>query len=160
MTFDEIDWESNLIIKKMVKTGNFIELPLLPEVGNAIIDYLKNGRPKSSAVNLFILHRPQYTSLTAYAVCSQINRLITLSGVNVTGKHHGLHSLRHSLASALLKQSTPIETISEVLGHQSCQSTMSYLSIDMESLRQCALEVPLVPDTFYNQKGGVFYERH
>ena len=144
----------------MVKTGNFIELPLLPEVGNAIIDYLKNGRPKSSAVNLFILHRPPYTSLSAYAVCSQINRLIALSGVNVAGKHHGLHSLRHSLASALLKKSTPIETISEVLGHQSCQSTMSYLSIDMESLRQCALEVPLVPDTFYNQKGVVFYERH
>ena len=46
LTFDEIDWESNLIRKKMVKTGNFIELPLLPEVGNAIIDYLKNGRPK------------------------------------------------------------------------------------------------------------------
>ena len=160
LTFDEIDWENNLIRKKMVKTGNFIELPLLSEVGNAIIDYLKNGRPKSSAVNLFILHRPPYTSLSAYAVCSQINRLIALSGVNVIGKHHGLHSLRHSLASALLKQSTPIETISEVLGHQSCLSTMSYLSIDMESLRQCALEVPLVPDTFYNQKGGVFYERH
>jgi len=160
LTFDEIDWENNLIRKKMVKTGNFIELPLLPEVGNAIIDYLKNGRPESTAANLFIMHKPPYDSLSAEAVCSQINNLISLSGVDTTGKHHGLHSLRHSLASALLKQSTPIETISEVLGHQSCQSTMSYLAIDVESLRLCALAVPSVPDSFYNQKGGVFYGRH
>lgn len=160
LTFEDIDWERNIIRKKMYKTGGHLELPLLADVGNAIIDYLQNGRPDSDAKTIFIMHRQPYTSLSVYGVCSKINSLIQESGVDTEGKHHGLHSLRHSLASALLSKSTPIGTISEILGHQSNQSTMCYLSIDLESLKECALEVPVVSDSFYNQKGGCFYGRH
>lgn len=160
LTFDEIDWENSMIRKRTVKTGTYIKLPLLPEVGDAIIDYLKNGRPYSDEKTVFIMHRTPYMSLSTYAICSKINLLIRYSGVEIAGRHHGLHSLRHSLASALLDKSTPIDTISEILGHQSTQSTMCYLSIDKDSLRECALEVPPVSETFYSQKGGCFYERH
>jgi len=48
--------------------------------------------------------------------------------------------------------------ISEALGHQSTTTTMSYLRIDVESLRKCALNVPLVDTSFYEQEGGAFYE--
>lgn len=160
LTFDEIDWENNLIRKRTAKTCTFIELPLLPEVGNAIIDYLKNGRPSSNEKKIFLMHKPPYLSLSTSAICSKINLLIRDSGVEITDRHHGVHSLRHSLASALLSEATPINTISEILGHRSIQSTMCYLSIDIDSLRECALEVPRISETFYNQKGGYFYERH
>lgn len=159
LAFVDIDWENSRILKRMVKTGNDIELPLLPEVGNAIIDYIKNARPISDEKLIFLTHNSPYRPLSAYGVCGKINRLITESGVDVSGRHHGPHSLRHSLASALLGNSMTVDTISGVLGHQSSAPTMRYLSIDIASLAKCGLEVPPVLDSFYNQKGGIFYER-
>ena len=55
-------------------------------------------------------------------------------------KHHSFHSLRHTLASRLLEQQTPLSTIAEVLGHLNVQSTRVYLAIDAAALRQCALD--------------------
>lgn len=159
LTFAEIDWTNNVITKVMKKTGSCIELPLLPEVGNAIIDYLKNGRPHSSYNEIFLKNQTPYTPLEPHGVSSKINRAITDSGVSTAGRHHGPHSLRHSLASALLDMETPIETISEVLGHKNFEPTMRYLCIDEKSLSKCSLEIPQVPKSFYEQKGGVFYER-
>lgn len=158
LQFTDIDWDRNLITLTMNKTGKIIELPLLVDVGNAIIDYLRNGRPNSYLRNVFLSSRAPYTAATKSIVCSEIQRSITQSGICIEGKHHGPHSMRHSLASTLLRNGTTIPVISEVLGHRSTQTTMIYLSIDITSLMYCALPVSLVLDNFYNQKGGVFYE--
>jgi site-specific recombinase XerD len=66
--------------------------------------------------------------------------------------------MRHSLASRFLENKVPIPVLSDALGHQSYTTTMSYLKIDINSLHQGALEVPSVPNNFYDQQGGVFYE--
>jgi site-specific recombinase XerD len=66
--------------------------------------------------------------------------------------------MRHSLAGILLEKETILPVISEVLGHESTASTTYYLRIDLKSMRQCALEVPSVSISFYQQKGGYFYE--
>jgi len=66
--------------------------------------------------------------------------------------------LRHSFAANLLSEKTPLPVISEALGHGNTNSTMYYLSIDVTSLKQCALDVPLVPLSFYIQKGGLSHE--
>jgi len=153
----DIDWDNNKIILEMKKTKKKIELPLLAEVGNAIIDYLRNGRPNSQIGNIFLSQRAPYRKATKEMVCSAINRIILSSGVSTEGKHHGPHSLRHSLASALLKDGATMPVISESLGHRSTQTTMTYLKIDTDTLRMCTLEVPCVPDEFYLQKGGAFY---
>jgi site-specific recombinase XerD len=77
-----------------------------------------------------------------------------LAGIaNVDDKKHGPHALRHSLAGFLLEKKTPLPVISEVLGHTNTESTKTYLRIDMESLRQCALKVPFVNNSYY-RKGG------
>lgn len=159
LTFSELDWENNMLKKRMQKTGKFIELPLLAEVGNAIIDYLKNARPKSKSDMVFLLGRSPYLPLDASVVSAQINNIIKRTGVDIKGRHHGAHALRHSLASAMLGMNTSIETISETLGHQSAETTMCYLKIDIKSLKKCALQVPSVPDSFYRQRGGAFYEK-
>ncbi len=87
-----------------------------------------------------------------------INSIIVSSGVDVHMKHHGPHSLRHSLASALLKEDSSLPVISEVLGHKRTDTTMVYLRIDIQSLLKCANPVPVVADGFYTQRGGAFYE--
>lgn len=69
-------------------------------------------------------------------------------------RKHGPHALRHSLAGILLEKKTPLPVISEVLGHKNTESTRYYLRIDMNSLRQCALEVPPVARSFYERGIG------
>lgn len=77
--------------------------------------------------------------------------------MDITSKHHGPHSLRHSLASAMLEGGATIPVISESLGHRSTQTTLTYLKIDIQSLLKCALPVPSVDEDFYMQRGGAFY---
>jgi site-specific recombinase XerD len=66
--------------------------------------------------------------------------------------------MRHSLATRLLGNGIPLPVISETLGHTATQTTMKYLRVDINNLQRCAIEVPLVCQGFYQQKGGMFYE--
>lgn len=158
LVFSEIDWDTSKITLVMNKTGKLIELPLLPEVGNAIIDYLQFGRPKSQDQHVFLCSIPPYTQMGISGVSTVVSKIISQSPINVDGRHHGPHSMRHSLAACMLRNGETIPTIAEVLGHKHTQTTMSYLKIDMKSLLECALPVPFVEESFYTQKGGVFYE--
>ena len=73
---------------------------------------------------------------------SFLKKYLLRAGIQYDERRHGPHALRHSLATSLLNQETPLPIISEVLGHASPQSTMCYLKIDVNALRKCALEVP------------------
>ena len=158
LTFGNIDWENSTITLSQLKTGKKIELPLLVDVGEAIIDYLKYGRKRSESPSIFLYSRAPFTAMTNAAVAGTLGRTVDASGVDTAGRKHGAHSMRHSLASRFLENQESIPVISEALGHQSTTTTMSYLRIDVESLRKCALNVPLVDTSFYEQEGGVFYE--
>lgn len=157
LQFSDIDWDKNMITLTMQKTKKVIELPLLADVGNAIIDYLRHGRPKSDSQNVFLSGNAPYVAATKNMVCAAINGIILRSGVDTSGKHHGPHSLRHSLASAMLNGGSMMPVISEPLGHRSTQTTLAYLKIDIRSLQKCALPVPEIADCFYMQRGGAFY---
>ena len=157
LQFSDIDWDKNMITLTMQKTKKVIELPLLADVGNAIIDYLRHGRPKSDSQNVFLSGNAPYVAATKNMVCAAINEIILRSGVDTSGKHHGPHSLRHSLASAMLNGGSMMPVISESLGHRSTQTTLAYLKIDIRSLQKCALPVPEIADSFYMQRGGAFY---
>lgn len=153
MTFSNIKWEQNLIILVQQKTQKLIELPLLDEIGNAIIDYLKYGRPSSELSNVFLKLYPPYQRLAEPTLHSIVSFYLNLAGIdNVSEKKHGPHALRHSLAGFLLEKKTPIPVISEVLGHKNTESTKSYLRIDINALSQCALDVPALSTPFYEME--------
>ena len=158
LKFENLLWEKSMIVLNQFKTGKKIELPILPEVGNAIIDYLKFGRPKSNESLVFLLCRSPFSPLSNCGITGIVHSYFVKSGINITNRKHGPHALRHSLASILLEKETILPVISEVLGHESTASTNYYIRIDLKSLRQCALEVPSVSASFYQQKGGYFYE--
>lgn len=158
LSFTNFDWDKSRITLQQYKTGREIELPLLTEVGEAIIGYLKFGRPRSSTPNMFLSARAPYRPMTRSAVSSAIRQIIDTSGVSIGRRRHGPHSMRHSLASRLLEHEVSLPVISESLGHEKTETTMIYLRIDIKALHKCALEVPAVDQSFYSQKGGVFYE--
>ena len=158
LTYGNINWKESKITLVQYKTKEPIELPLLAEVGNAIIDYLRNGRPESSSDHVFLSSRAPYVEATRTMVSGIINDVISKAGVSVKYRHHGPHSMRHSLASTMLRNGVSFPVISETLGHKYTTSTMKYLRIDVTSLQKCALPVPPVGEGFYQQKGGAFYE--
>lgn len=141
LRFSNIDWESDRIRLTQVKTGNPLELPLLSDVGEAIINYLKNARPKTESDHVFIRVQPPYTEFRSGAVGALVHEHLLRAGIHLEGRKSGSHALRHSLASRLLEHEIPLPVISEILGHVNTQTTMTYLRIDINELKKCVLEV-------------------
>ncbi len=158
LEFKNIDWDRNEINIIQYKTKKELTLPLLSDVGEAIIDYVKNGRPTSSLRTIFLTCSHPYKVCNPSTISSIVKRYYVLSGVDHKGKHVGPHSLRHSFATAMLCEGTSLPIISGALGHSSAESTMYYLGVDIDSLLKCSIDVPPVDESFYTQKGGVLYE--
>ena len=159
LKFENLHWNTCTIEIEQFKTGKELALPLLPDIGNAIIDYLKYGRPKSEEPYVFLTERPPYGHFTTSNVVTHVvQRAFINAGIDIKGRRFGPHCLRHSLGFRMLEQSTVLPVISEVLGHESTESTRYYLRIDLKSMRQCVLDVPPVQTDFYEQKGGAFYD--
>lgn len=158
LKFDNVHWDSSTIKIKQVKTGKELILPLLPDIGNAIIDYLKYGRPESEEPYIFLTEKPPYEPFsTSNVITHVVQRAFIKAAINIKDRKFGPHSLRHSLGFRMLEEHTTLPVISEVLGHQNTESTRYYLRIDLQSMKQCMLDVPPVAVGFYQQKGGDFY---
>lgn len=150
LKFKDIDWENKIIRIVQKKTKRTVELPLLPEVGNAILDYLKNARRKSNLPFVFLNIKGPITSITSAAFYKILNNYINVSSIeNLDKRHHGPHSLRHTLASQMLKNGDELTTISATFGHSSTQVTTVYLSIDYLNLKECCIPMPKLHSFHY-----------
>ena len=158
LKFENIDWEKNIISIEQKKTKCAIELPLLPEVGNAILDYLKHGRRESNLPYVFLNIKGPVTSITNGAFYNTLKYYINLAGIeNLSKRKHGPHALRHSLASEMMNNGEELTTISAVLGHRSTQITTVYLSIDYENLKKCAVPMPKITSPIYLNREQKWY---
>lgn len=143
--FNQIDWDKNVIHFNQSKTDIPVEYPLLSSVGNAIVDYLKHGRPKTDAKEIIVAAdtAKKGQPLSPPTVHSIVSKYMSKANIkNWKSKKHGAHSLRHSLATNMLKNNVSMPVISTVMGHQSTETTKIYLSVDIEKLRQCPLPMP------------------
>lgn len=143
--FSQIDWDKSVIRFSQHKTDIPVEYPMLSSVGNAIIDYLKHGRPITDSEEIIVSAesakkgRP-LSPPTVHSIVTKYMRKADIK--NWKNKKHGPHSLRHSLASNMLKKNVSMPIISTVLGHQNTETTMMYLKVDIEKLRHCSLSMP------------------
>ncbi len=138
-----LKWHDSRIELIQSKTATVLNLPLLPDVGWAIIDYLKNGRPKVESPYVFLRHIAPLEPFSDEDRLHQIIvKYIKLAKIPISPhKKKGMHSLRHTLASRLLAENTPLPIISDILGHISSDSTAVYLKVDISKLRECALNL-------------------
>lgn len=141
LRFEDIKWDKNCIYTVQYKTNEPLVLPLFEDVGNSIIEYIKNGRPPADSNLIFVSHKPPFGKFSDNNhLYGMFNKYLMKSGIEVTPeKSHGMHTLRHTLANELLQNEIPLPVISEILGHKSLQSTMQYLRADIEQLRYCTL---------------------
>ncbi len=134
------DWDQHMVSFTQIKTGEPLTLPVPIDVGWAIIDYLKNGRPVSDTPVIFLRAVAPYVALQNFD--NILIKHMRKAGIPLDSlKHHGLHSLRHSLATHMLDEEISITSIQGVLGHVNAESTERYIGVNVRQLRSCALEV-------------------
>ena len=143
LTFENFHWEDKQLVFTQSKTRTSLSLPLEQEVGWAVIDYLKYGRPDIDSPYLFIRHLAPFLPFSENDHLHQIIiKYMRLAHVPVSPKKRvGMHSLRHTLASLLLENNTPLPVISNILGHLDVESSAVYLKVDIKKLKQCPLDL-------------------
>jgi integrase/recombinase XerD len=144
LTFKNINWDACTVEFVQQKTKVPTTLPISDEIGGAIIEYIKYGRMRSDEPFIFLRHISPYCKMLPSSLHSIVKKQMLCAGVKIPdGKRHGPHSLRHSLAGALLDNETPLPVITEILSHADGNTTMGYLKIDIRHLRDRSLGVPI-----------------
>ncbi len=140
LTLDDLDWAEGAI-RVRGPAQRVDRLPLPADVGAAVVDYLRFGRPACSSRNVFIQTRaPRRALLGPSAVSCIVARALRRAGIDSPTK--GAHLLRHSLATQMLGGGASLGEIAEILRHRSPQTTTIYAKVDLASLHALALPWP------------------
>jgi site-specific recombinase XerD len=140
LKLSDIEWRSGRMEVPPCKTHSQRALPLMEPAGEALVDYIRRGRPALPYREVFLRSRAPAGPLTPDAVTKAFAVWARRCAVKIP--FYGAHCLRHSYAVHLLRQGTPLKTIGDVLGHRNAESTSVYLRLAVEDLRDVALCLP------------------
>ena len=140
LPLDDISWRSDTLAFAPLKGGCPIEVPLVPAVGEAILAYLRGGRPQSGSRRVFLSTRPPFSPLAGTSIKSLVARAFSKTGVS--SPHYGSHALRHAWATRMLEEGRPLKTIADLLGHRSLETTRIYTKVDLSHLCTVPLAWP------------------
>jgi integrase/recombinase XerD len=136
LRLDDFDWRRELLHVKRVKQGPTQQLPLSHTVGEAILRYLRETRPRSPFRQVFLPLRAPFRPLTSQAISMIVITRWRL--LNVTLEHYGSHSLRHACATRLINEGVSLKEIGDQLGHRDLNTTRIYAKVDLSHLREVA----------------------
>ena len=137
LTLDDLDWKRDRLHVRERKAEHNTAYPLAPVIGEAIVDYLKNGRPDVQSRRLFWRHLAPRSPLTQAAVSGMASKYLHRVGIPVS--RPGSHTLRHACVQRLVDSGFPLKTIGDYVGHRSTASTMIYAKVQVDALREVAL---------------------
>lgn len=138
-----LNWEEQTLTIVQSKTGNPVVLPLLHDVGWAIADYLKSGRPNIDNEYIFLTNTVPYRpfGVKSCGLNTILAKRVRNAGITIPREvPKGVHALRHTLASIMLSQDVSLPVISSVLGHSTMEATAIYLHADLLRLKDCVLD--------------------
>ena len=136
LTLNDFDWVNETFIVRRSKRGRVQQYPIQYEVGEAILRYLRSGRPRAVCRNLFLTLRPPYRPVRSATLWVLIDKRIRRLGMNLP--IHGPHSFRHACATELLRKGSSLSEIADFLGHSNLESVSIYAKHDIRSLRKVA----------------------
>lgn len=139
LRFENIRWRDDRIVLLQSKTQRQLELPLLADVAAALVDYIRQGRPSCVAREIFVRHIPPINAFSPRNNLSFALRRALKAGRVDLPNHIGLQLLRHSVATQMLANGVGLDTISDVLGHGSVETTRRYTQVNVAGLRSVAL---------------------
>jgi site-specific recombinase XerD len=136
LRLDDLNWEKELICIRRPKSGRHQSFPLSYTVGEAILRYLKEVRPRTPYREVFLTLRAPIRAIGSGALYDVVSDRLAPLGVSL--KHHGPHCLRHGCASRLLEQGLSMKEIGDHLGHRKQDTTRVYAKVDLAGLRTVA----------------------
>jgi site-specific recombinase XerD len=137
LTLDDIDWKRERLAIPERKAGHSTAFPLSAVVGDAVLDYLRHGRPATTDRHLFLRATAPRQPIGAAAVSSRARHYLLKVGVDVP--RPGSHTLRHSAVQRLVDANFDLKTIGDFVGHRSARSTEVYAKVAVEALREVAM---------------------
>jgi site-specific recombinase XerD len=141
LTLDDVDWRSGEMLVR-AKGRQRARMPIPPDVGAAVVAYLRDGRPKSSCRRLFLRTLAPNVGFASGCAITMIARS-ALERAGIRGyAHQGAHIFRHSLATELLQSGATLSEIGQLLRHESHDTTRIYAKVDIEVLRTLSLPWP------------------
>ena len=148
LKFSDFNWGEKYLEFSQSKTGRKVRLPILNDVGWAVIEYIKYGRPVSDSPYIFLRHM---APIVPFSDADHLHQIIVkhmrAAKLPISGKKKvGMHSLRHTLATSLLENHTSIDDIAGILGQQSTETTPTYLKSSLKMLSECALNPDITFD--------------
>ena len=105
---------------------------MLPEVKLALTDYISNARPRVESQTVFLRHYAPYQGITTSVLRFVTTKYLGLANIDVSGRKHGPHTFRSSLASSMVNDYVPYEAVRSILGHSSPNVIKHYAKIDIE----------------------------
>lgn len=135
----DIDLRAKKIRIVQQKTGKPLSLPLGHESGNAIAEYLLNGRPESDLPYIFLCHTGKLRPINNRSASGIVTKHLRHADIVSSVPRRGFHSFRRSFGTRLLQNEIPLELLRQLLGHSKIDSSKPYLSVDEQGLKACAL---------------------
>ena len=136
LRLDDIGWEAGIIRLRRPKTGSNGTYPLTRTVGEAIVRYLREARPRSTAREVFLTLRAPVQPLGASLMPVMVGT--RMRAADIKCERRSAHSLRHACAQRLLEEGLSMQEIGDCLGHRSPQSTGRYAKVALARLREVA----------------------
>jgi integrase/recombinase XerD len=136
LRLEDLNWAQDRICLKRSKQRKSQEYPLLPSVGDAILRYLEQVRPRSLRREVFLTLRAPISPLSTGAMYHLVST--RLRRLEISSLHRGPHALRHACAGQLVTQGVPLKEIGDHLGHRSSYATRTYAKVDLPGLRTVA----------------------
>jgi integrase/recombinase XerD len=141
LALDDLDWRASSMRVPPAKRGRGVEVPITAAVGQAFIEYLRDGRPPTAERRIFLSLDPPFHPLAAGSIYNVVAQAFRRAGV-VT-PHRGSRAIRHAWATRALAQGQRLKTIADLLGHRSLESTRIYTKVDLPQLRTVGLSWPI-----------------
>jgi len=142
MDLNDIDWR-HASVGVLGKSRHEVKLPLTQEVGEALLEYLRRGRPPvQDTTRVFVSMSAPWKPLEVSSVSGMVGRAIARAGIE--SQFRGAHVLRHSAATTMLREGANLQQIGAVLRHRYLDTTAHYAKVDVNRLREIALPWPEV----------------
>jgi integrase/recombinase XerD len=144
LQLEDIDWRAGTVHIRTRKTGRGAVLPLPRAAGQAIVAYLRRGRPATADRHVFTVHQQGRLGIgiSGSRVAAVVRCALLRAGIKAPA--YGAHVLRHALATRMIRRGARLEEIADVLGHRSLDTTAIYAKVDLPALRDVALPWPEV----------------
>ena len=152
MCLSNIDFQKDEISIFQEKTTHPLSLPLLPEVKEAIQDYIYNARPQTDEPFIFIRSRYPFRALSPQGIYGIFHKGFELAGVACSDKESGSRSIRSSGSSHMINGGIPYPVVRKTLGHNDKNAISHYARLDIAQLRKCALDVPKITENSFFQR--------